>query len=230
VSGLARGIDAEAHAAALAQGGSTVAVLGSGLARVYPPEHGDLARRITRSGQGALLTEFPISSTPRDFHFPMRNRILSGLSEAVLVVEAGEKSGSLITVRHALDQGKGVYVVPGRIGPEAMGCLRLLSEGAAVALEPDDILPSVHPGFLPAAAGPAGPSCGTREDEGRAGAAPSPMRFELGALFAEEDAWHPDAIAERLEIPLSELLAELSRLELDGTLRRLPGGRYARTR
>lgn len=230
VSGLARGIDAEAHAAALEQGGFTVAVLGSGLGRMYPPDHEDLARRIVESGQGALLTEFPISSTPMSFHFPMRNRILSGLSEAVLVVEAGEKSGSLITVRHALDQGKAVYVVPGRIGPEAMGCLRLLAEGAAVALEPEDILPSVVPAVLPSAPGPAGVASIARESEGRAGTGPSPMGAGLRALFEQEDAWHPDDMAERLQVPLPDLLAELSRLELDGTLRRLPGGWYARIR
>jgi DNA processing protein len=217
VSGLAIGIDGEAHRAALDAGGRTIAVLGSGLARIYPPENRELARRIAASGRGALVSEFPFAAAPRSFHFPMRNRVLSGLSAAVLVVEAGEKSGSLITVRHALDQGRAVYVVPGRVdSPQAMGCLRLLQDGATPAIEPGDVLPGVG------SPGPAGEEAApTRRRLG------GPLGDRLDALFAEEDCWHPDALAARLDASPAEILSELARLELEGLLRRLPGGSYA---
>ena len=106
VSGLARGIDGESHRVAVDEGGCTVAVLGSGLGRIYPPEHETLATRIWDSGRGMVLTPFPYLSAPKSFHFPLRNSVLSGLSRLLLVVEAGEKSGTLITVDHALRQGK----------------------------------------------------------------------------------------------------------------------------
>ena len=213
VSGLAVGIDGEAHSAALDAGGTTIAVLGSGLLRLYPREHRGLARRIWAEGRGALVTQFPLDAPPRDFHFPMRNQILSGLSHAVLVVEAGERSGSLITVRHALEQGRNVYVVPGRIGPESLGCLRLLVEGATPVLGPEDVLPGV---------GREIPASDTPTPLG------GPFGSLLEALFEEEDAWHPDRVAERLQVSPSEILAELSRLELKGSLERRPGGAYVR--
>src|SRR5207244_363296 len=123
------------------EGGRSIGVLGSGLGHIYPRENLDLARRIVDAG-GALLSEFPMHAAPKSFHFPMRNRILSGLSDAVLVVEAGRRSGSLITVSHALEQGRAVYAVPGRVDhPEALGCLELLRDGASPAIEPVDVLP-----------------------------------------------------------------------------------------
>ena len=217
VSGLALGIDGEAHRAALEIGGKTIAVLGSGLGRLYPPENRELARRIASSGRGALWTEFPFDAAPKSFHFPMRNRVLSGLSAALLVVEAGEKSGSLITVRHALEQGRTVYVVPGRVDrPEAIGCLRLLQDGATPAIEPDDVLPAA--GSRAEMPEPASKR-GRRLD--------GPLGERLEALFGEEDSWHPDAIAERLDAPAALIVAELTRLEMEGCLERLPGGSYA---
>jgi len=227
VSGLATGIDAEAHRTALDEEGPTVAVLGSGLGRLYPPENRGLASRILREGRGCLITEFPFDAAPKSFHFPMRNRVLSGFSVAVLVVEAGEKSGSLITVNHALDQGKSIYVVPGRVDrPEAQGCLRLLMEGAAPVVTPDDVLPGVGAPRGTAASGTIGVEGGA---EG-AGAArlSGPFGPRLGALFEEEDTWHPDQLADRLGAPPGEILTELSRLELSGELRRFPGGVYGR--
>jgi DNA processing protein len=234
VSGLAAGIDGEAHRAALAAGGRTIAVLGSGLGKVYPREHSGLAREIAAHPLGLLLSEFPFDAAPRSFHFPLRNRILSGLSAAILVVEAGERSGSLITVRHALEQGRAVYIVPGRVdSPESLGCLRLLADGAAPAIEPDDVLPGVEPAgrraaaTAPAGAGtPGGP--GSRADAFRK-EVDGPLAPGIDLLFAEEDAWHPDHIAERLGLDACVVVAELSRLELEGYLVRVAGGLYART-
>ena len=216
VSGLARGIDGRAHEAALEAGARTTAVLGCGLGRVYPPEHQALAQRIRSSPGSRLLSEFPFGASPKSVHFPMRNRILMGLAQCLLVLEAGERSGSLITVRHALDQGKTVFVLPGRVDrEEARGCLRLLSEGAAMAVEPHDLLVEFPECRLQPAAGPA-----PRTSEGVLGG-------DLAAAFAEEDAWHPDALAARCGRPLPEVIQRLNRLELEGHLRRVAGGHYA---
>ncbi len=139
VSGLARGIDASAHLGALEVGGRTVAVQGCGPDQVYPAAHRDLARRIASSG--ALLSELPPGTPPRGPHFPLRNRLISGLSRALVVVEARHRSGSLVTARHAFDQGIDVFAVPGPISsPASAGTNRLLRDGAYVALEAADIL------------------------------------------------------------------------------------------
>jgi DNA processing protein len=141
VSGLARGIDRAAHEGALSvPEGRTVAVLGCGLARVYPTEHGELAARICE--RGSLLSEHPVDAPPRKFHFPRRNRIVSGIAKATIVIAADESSGALITARHALDQGREVYTIPGRLDdPLARGTNGLLKEGNAHLIEgPDDVL------------------------------------------------------------------------------------------
>jgi DNA processing protein len=216
VSGLARGVDAAAHQAALAAGGRTIAVLGSGLGRIYPQEHRELACRISRSG--AVVSEFPWDAPPRQFHFPHRNRILSGLSRGVLVVEAGEKSGSLITAGWAMEQDREVFALPGRVdAPEARGALRLIQDGARLVLDPGEIAEvlGVATRELPRR----GP---TSTDAGRA------LPAHLEPLFAEEDAWHADRIIDRLGRPPGEVLAELSMLEANGLLARLPGGAYRR--
>jgi len=229
VSGLAAGIDGEAHRASLEAGGATVGVLGCGLTRVYPRQHADLIRRIVESGRGAVLTEFPFLTPPRSFHFPLRNRILSGLSDAVLIVEAGERSGSLITARHALEQGRPIYVVPGRVGPEALGGLRLIADGAYPALGPEDILPGC---ILPSAVGRVGAGLGSGPPEDCSVGSPASLDGPYGArleeLFREEDAWHPDLLVERLGDRASHILAELTRLEMEGLLERLPGGCFVK--
>lgn len=139
VSGLARGIDTAAHSGALQAGGRTVAVLGNGVECVYPPENRKLAERMLENG--AFLSEYPPGTPPAPFHFPVRNRIVSGLSEAVVVVEAGERSGSLITVQCALEQGRDVFAVPGNATSlTSRGCNRLIREGAGLVQEAADIL------------------------------------------------------------------------------------------
>lgn len=139
VSGLARGIDAEAHRGAIEAGGSTVGVLAGGLDQIYPPEHKNLAEEICE--KGAVVGEMPLGTAPRREFFPLRNRIISGLCVGVIVVEARARSGSLITVRHALNQGREVFVVPGASeGPFAAGSNRLLREGARAVVSAEDVL------------------------------------------------------------------------------------------
>jgi len=144
VSGMARGIDAAAHRAAIAVRGRTVAVLGSGLDIIYPPEHRDLYNAI--STHGAVISEFPLGTPPRATNFPYRNRLISGLSWGVVVVEATDKSGSLITARLAAEQGRGVFAVPGEIdAPGSRGTHKLLKEGATIVERTEDILEEIAP-------------------------------------------------------------------------------------
>jgi DNA processing protein len=141
-SGLARGIDAAAHEATLAAGGTTIAVCGTGLDICYPAQHRALFERIAR--EGLLVSEFPPGTPPRAAHFPQRNRIISGLSRGVVVVEAAADSGSLITARHALAQGREVFAIPGSpLNPLAAGCLELLRQGATLVRGAADILPEI---------------------------------------------------------------------------------------
>jgi len=139
ISGMALGIDGWGHQGALEAGGETYAVLGSGVMRCYPSCHQNLYESIVR--HGGVISEFPVYARAKPVFFPMRNRIISGLSDGILVVEAREKSGSLITADAALEQGKDVFVIPGRIGDElSVGCNRLIRMGAVPVLTPDDIL------------------------------------------------------------------------------------------
>lgn len=143
VSGLARGTDATAHQAALRAGGRTIAVLGSGVDRIYPPEHRRLAEEITESG--AIISDYPPGTPPESANFPPRNRIISGLSLATVVVEAGETSGALITASFALEQGREVLAVPGLItAPSSKGTNRLINSGARPMLSPEDVLEAIN--------------------------------------------------------------------------------------
>src|SRR5690348_14422540 len=140
ISGLARGIDTAAHQGALAAKGRTIAVIGSGLSKLYPPENRALAEKI-RDGHGAVVSEFSMEIEPDRQTFPMRNRIISGWSHGILVVEAGLNSGALITAAQALEQGRSVYAVPGHINaPSAMGSNRLIQQGAKLVMDASDIL------------------------------------------------------------------------------------------
>src|SRR6266576_5828474 len=140
ISGLARGIDTAAHQGALAAKGRTIAIIGAGLAKLYPPENAALAEKI-RGGNGAIVSEFSMEIEPDRQTFPMRNRIISGWSHGILVVEAGLNSGALITASQALEQGRSVYAVPGHINaPSAMGSNRLIQQGAKLVMDASDIL------------------------------------------------------------------------------------------
>lgn len=206
VSGLARGIDQCAHAAALDAGGGTIAVLGSAVDRPWPP--GKLTQQIAR--EGLLLSEFPLGLGPRRHHFPQRNRLISALSCAVLVVEAAWASGSLITARWAADQGREVFALPGRVDhPMARGCHRLIREGATLVESPGELCSEL--GWL-----------GGAEPRLRgAGRGESDLERELKGetLTAEE-------LSERIGRALTDVLTELVHLELSGEVIRAPGGLY----
>jgi len=216
VSGLARGIDQAADRGALESGGDTLAVLGSGVDRPWPV--GPLAGRLAR--QGLLVSELRPGTPPRRHHFPLRNRLISGLARGVLVVEAARASGSLITARWAVDQGRSVWALPGRVDhPMAAGCHRLLREGATLIETAEEILAEL--GLGPPAPERPCPGSGAAAH----GEASSSLRERLvGALRGE--TWTPDELAERLDAGLPEVLAALVGLELDGRAVRGPGGLY----
>jgi DNA processing protein len=214
VSGLARGIDSVAHRAALDRGGATIAVLGSGLDRVYPAEHAGLADRL--AAQGAVVTEHPPGTPPLPFHFPWRNRIISGLSSAVVVVEASERSGSLITAMAAAEQGREVMAVPGPVGPgRHRGGHALLRDGATLVEGPEDVL---------AALGWLGPAGGSASAQGPPGLAPDLAR-ELG-LDATVADFSVDEVALATGWPVARVNARLTALELAGRIQRVGGGRF----
>ena len=209
VSGLARGVDASAHVGAL-EGGRTVAVLGSGVDVIYPPDNRELAERLC--GNGAVLSELPPGSPPCAHHFPQRNRIISGLSLAVIVVEAAAKSGSLITAACALDQGREVMAVPGNaLAGRNRGAHALIRDGARLVETAQDVLdelglaPCVHPSE-PAA-----------EPEER-----------LLALMPAGEAVDLESLAALSGVPTPMLLGRLTELELSGCVARAPGGRFVR--
>ncbi len=218
-SGLALGIDGAAHHGALAGGGYTVAVAGTGPDRIYPAHHHALAREIV--AHGAVVTEFPTGTPPRPEHFPRRNRIISGLSLGVVVVEAALRSGSRITARHAADQGREVFAVPGSVrNPLARGCHALLRDGAKLVETVEDILEELDPGFLRAPA--PDPGC----------AAPGPgtdatQRQVLEALG--HDPAPVDHLVERTGLTADAVSAILLTLELRGLVASAPGGCYERT-
>ncbi|MGH9456164.1 MAG: DNA-processing protein DprA, partial [Thermoanaerobaculia bacterium] len=216
VSGLARGIDAAAHAAALAAGGTTLAVLGTGIDLVYPPEHRRLRDRIAASG--LLVTELADGTRPHRAQFPIRNRIIAGLSLGVLVVEAGERSGSLITARLANEGGREVFAVPGSIFSEnSAGTHRLIQDGAKLVATTADVfaeieaLHSLRPDEVP-----------------RAPAVDADLAPVLDLFAADEPVGIEDA-AERLGVAVQSLAPAVLRLELLGRLRALPGMRWVRT-
>jgi len=256
VSGLARGIDGEAHRGALRAGGRTLAVLGCGLDQVYPRDHGRLYEEI--SEHGALVSEFPLGTEPEPFHFPMRNRIIAGLAMGTVVVEAAHRSGSLITASYSLEEGRGVYAVPGPIDSvTSLGTNQLIQSGAMLISSARDILEDLAPQIRDVMArhwardgsasgatdGPAAKSSDTlripSQVEGQFQS--SEMQSELFEAAAHPDACeHPllkllanqplycDEIAARLNADPAEINQQLTVLELDGSIKRVWGGRYAR--
>lgn len=208
VSGLARGIDGEAHRGALEAGGRTVAVLGSGLDRMYPPEHAALSEALVRDG-GALVSERPLGAPPTPDAFPRRNRILAGWGRGVVVIEAARRSGALVTARCALEEGREVMAVPGPPSwPTAAGTNALIRDGAALVRDAADVAAEL-------------------------GVALQPLARPAGD--AMERALRPDApstledLAQRSGLPLPEVLARLCEMELCGRVRRLPGPLFVAT-
>ena len=211
VSGLARGVDSAAHRGALAAGGITVGVLGSGVDVIYPREHAPLAAEI--DVRGAVISELVPGTPPTPFFFPLRNRIISGLARAVVVVEANQKSGSLITARCALDQGRDVLAVPGNVlTGRNRGAHALLRDGAKIVESVDDILEELG-------------LCAHNPAEMRT---PAPCGDPVLACLTPGDACDLDAIAERSGLGPTTLLPRLFELELQGAIARVGGGRFVR--
>ena len=215
VSGLARGIDGIAHTAALDAGGRTIAVMGNGVKRVYPPQHRTLASRIVE--QGAVLSDFHPDAPPDGPNFPARNRLISGLALGVVVIEAPSRSGALITVDFAADQGRDVFAVPGALtSPASAGCNRILRDGARLVRNADDVLEDL-----------------------RLGQAPKQMTLDTPAALDEEsrrvlsvltgDPRHIDEIAASAGIAIATLSPMLMTLELLGFVRNVGAQYYARS-
>ncbi len=219
VSGLARGIDTAAHRGVLKAGGVTVAVLGNGLSRVYPPENESLANQIVASG-GAIVSEFPMGVPPHAGNFPRRNRIISGLSLGTVVVEAAERSGALITVRYALEQGREVFAVPGSIHHRtSAGSHQLIKQGAKVVCDVADILEELAPHM-------------------RAGMVADEVRFSPDAAVSDEgrrilnflsdEPVHFEQLVSFLERSPADVMADLSILECGRLIQRVQGNFFIR--
>jgi DNA processing protein len=211
VSGLALGIDGAAHEGALRSGAPTLAVVGTGLDRVYPARHRELAQRIRL--QGAIVSEYPLGTPPLAHHFPQRNRIISALAQGTLVVEAALQSGSLITARMALEQGREVFAIPGSIhSPQSRGCHALIRQGAKLVESAHDVMDDLRWPADGAASLSASQPSDTEEH-------PSDLLAHLG-----HDPVSLDALQARCGWPTAALQAELLTLELAGQVQRLPGG------
>jgi len=218
VSGMARGVDTAAHRGALQAGGRSVGVLGCGVDKVYPPENRQLFEEM--ASKGCLVSEFPLGTLPLAENFPRRNRIISGLSCGVLVVEAAEKSGSLITAQYALEHGRDVYAVPGNISfATSRGCNRLIKQGAKLVDCVEDILEELPNGALCRADAPL--------------FQPAPRSFALtpkeAAIYEllARSPLHIDDIISQTELTAGEVSSMLLHLELKGAVTPLPGTHYA---
>ena len=220
ISGLARGIDACAHRGALAAKGRTAAVLATGVTNIYPPEHDELASQISR--QGFLLSELPPDQKPRRGVFPQRNRLISGLSLGVIVVEASRNSGALHTARHAMEQGRDVFAVPGPVdSPASEGTHDLIREGATLIRSVDDVLEELGPLTRPVAAEP-----GISVRDARELSLNAQEKEILNCL--ESELVHVDEILRSVQLDPSRVLSTLTVLEMKRFVRRLPGNHFTR--
>ena len=220
VSGLARGIDSAAHRGALAAGGRTIAVLGSGLLNVYPPEHEQLAEQVTANG--ALLSEAPPKAQPLAGAFPQRNRIITGMSLGVIVVEASERSGALISARHAMEQNREVFAVPGHVDCRlARGCHQLIRDGAHLVETADDVLDALGPLVE-----------STTRDDGQIVRHPAELQLnDLEQQVLQAIGGDPTSIDEIIAtsgLPAARVLSTISVLEMRRMIRRLSGTTVAR--
>ena len=212
ISGLARGIDGIAHKAALAAGGRTIAVLGSGLDKLYPPEHRDLANLISK--QGALISDYPLGTPPDGSNFPPRNRIISGLSKCIIVIEAGEKSGALITATYAAEQGKEVFSVPGKItAPMSKGTNLLIKQGAHPLLDPQDVLDMLNMTLV-------------AEQRVVRKALPGDSKEAVLYQTVGDEPLHVDEISSLVDMPIEEVTSTLALMELKGMVRKTFGMKY----
>ncbi len=216
VSGLARGVDAISHQSALQTGGRTIAVLGSGVDVIYPPEHRKLAAEIVE--QGALVSDYPVGTAPDGINFPPRNRIISGLSLATVVVEAGEKSGALITAEFAVNQGREVFAVPGSIlAPQSEGTNQLIEQGARPLLKMSEILESLKLEQIP------------EKQQARKLNPLNPVEQNLLRHLSSEPC-HIDQLCELTGLPIHDVSATLTMMELKGFVSQVGGMNYVAIR
>lgn len=242
ISGMAAGIDTAAHHGALQVAGSTIAVWGTGIDRIYPQSNQKLAYQIAE--QGVIVSEFPLGTRPLAGNFPRRNRLIAGLAQAVLVVEAALESGSLITARLAGEMGREVMAIPGSIdNPHSKGCHKLIKEGAKLVECLDDIL-SECPELLQKSIESSGStqlptklSTRKRANVSRENKQPALVKMPQQTVAAEGnsllammgyDPIHPDLLAEKCKLATDEIYAQLTELELDGVVASMPGGRFQR--
>lgn len=216
VSGLARGVDSIAHQAALNAGGRTLAVLGNGVDLVYPPEHRRLADQIIE--HGALVSDYALGTPPDGLNFPPRNRIISGLSMAVIIIEAGQTSGALITAEFAAEQGRDVFAVPGNINaPQSQGTNRLIRDGAQPLLSPQDVLEALNLTMV------------TEHQAARVALPTDPIESRLYKLLSREPM-HVDEIHAQANMPIETVSATLAMMELKGMVRQVGGMNYIAVR
>lgn len=212
ISGLARGVDAAAHKTALESGGRTIAVLGSGVDRIYPPEHRKLAEAIIKNG--AVISDYALGTPPDAMNFPPRNRIISGLAQAVVIVEAGERSGALITARFAADQGRDVFSVPGNINaPNSAGTNRLIQQGAHPLVDPQEILEVLNLTMI------------SQHQTARAVLPADKTEARLLHIVSQEPV-HVDEICNHASLPIKTDTATLAMMELKGMVRQVGGMHY----
>jgi len=216
ISGLARGIDGIAHQCSLDAGGRTLAVLGCGIDQIYPPEHKKLAGRIVN--HGALISDYPIGTPPDGSNFPPRNRIISALSKIIIVIEAGQKSGALITAGYAAEQGKEVFAVPGKItSPASKGTNLLIKQGAHPLLSAQDVLDLLNMSLI-------------SEQRAVQKALPSDPREALLFQAVGDEPQHVDEISAQVNLPIEEVTSTLALMELKGMVRKTFGMKYVAVR
>jgi DNA processing protein len=216
VSGLARGVDSIAHQSAISAGGRTLAVLGNGVDVIYPPENRNLAAQIME--HGALVSDYPLGTQPDGINFPPRNRIISGLSRAVIIVEAGSTSGALITATFAAEQGRDVFAVPGNINaPQSQGTNRLIRDGAFPLLNPQDVLETLNLTMV------------TEHRTVRVVLPADPIEARLYQLLSQEPR-HVDEIRSQANMPIEKVSATLAMMELKGMVRQVGGMNYVAVR